>query len=549
MLDRTPIPTPRARHRRSAPALARTVVATVLAAATAVVATLLATAPAAAAPFGDREEVEQLVSRLEERYDLLELRESYVLRPADGADGADAGFDVVEVGAGTVALDGKEVTPERLREVIGDDADLVFELSELGLDTSLADLRRLAEAQERSAQEIEERIRERLEELERRQEEAAERAEERAADAVERRLKAEESRRERRRRIETDTRVSFGSSLTVEENEIAREVVVIGGSVDVRGTVQGDAVAVGGSVEIQGRVTGNVTAVGGSVSLGPEARVHGEVVAVGGAVDRDPGAEVYGQVTELSFLPWGGIDGWEWDHGPWHGWSWRSSWLGAWTDVVHLLFTTFLLTALVLLVVFAGRGYVSEIADRIALEPWKAGMVGLAVQVLFFPVLLVVFILLMISLVGIPLGLLLLPLSLVLLAFLLLLGYPGVALCAGRWVQDRFRIRSADPFLAVLLGIGVIQGWRIVGEALSFVGGPIWFTAVILIVLGILIKYVAWTIGLGAVLLHRFSPLPATSGPALPPPAPPEPGDTSEPLEDTETEADDGASGEEPRES
>jgi hypothetical protein len=545
MFDRTPTRTLLASHRRrprrGAPALAATLAAAVLVTAAAVVATLLTPAPASAAPFGDREEVEQLVSRLEERYDLLELRESYVLRPADGAD---AGFDVIEVGAGTVALDGEEVAPERLREVIGDDADLVFELAELGLDTSLAELRRLAETQERNAQEIEERIQERLEELERRQEEAAERA----AETTERRVEAEESRRERRRRIETDTRVSFGSSLTVEENEIAREVVVIGGSVDVRGEVQGDAVAIGGSVEIQGRVSGNVTAVGGSVSLGPEARVHGEVVAVGGAVDRDPGAEVYGQVTELSFLPWGGIDGWEWDHGPWHNWSWRSSWLGAWTDVVHLLFTTFLLTAVVLLIVFVGRGYVSEIADRAALEPWKAGMVGLAVQVLFFPVLLVIFILLMISLVGIPLALILLPLSLLALAILLLLGYPGVALCTGRWVQERFRIRSVDPFLAVLLGIAVIQGWRIVGEALSFVGGPIWFTAVILIVLGILIKYVAWTIGLGAVLLHRFSPLPAAPGPALPPPAPPEPGDAPELPEGAEVE-DDGTSAEESRES
>ena len=111
-------------------------------------------------------------------------------------------------------------------------------------------------------------------------------------------------------------------------------------------------------------------------------------------------------------------------------------------------------------------------ADRIDREPWKSGLVGLAAQVLFFPVLLVVFIVLMISIVGIPLALLLVPASLLALLVLLLLGYAGVALFAGRRLGERVGLEWYSPFLALLLGVLLIQGWSILGEALGFVGGP-----------------------------------------------------------------------------
>ena len=49
------------------------------------------------------------------------------------------------------------------------------------------------------------------------------------------------------------------------------------------------------------------------------------------------------------------------------------------------------------------------------------------------------------------------------------------------------------------------------GEGLSIFGGLIRLFAWMFILAGFLIQYFAVTVGLGSVLLHRFSPLPASA--------------------------------------
>ncbi len=216
-------------------------------------------------------------------FEVLTLGESWVLRPTAGS----TAFDVIEIRPGSVAVDGERMPREELRELIGDSADLMHSLAEVA--DSGTDLEVLPDESE------------------------------------------EEPPPRRRRRVETDTRISFASSLTVEEHESVREVVVIGGSLEVLGEIDGDAVAVGGSVDVQGEVEGSVTAVGGSVSLSPEAVVDGDVAAIGGAVHRELGAEVHGGITELSLGDWEGFDGFDVDFGPWRPgcscpqWCWCSS--------------------------------------------------------------------------------------------------------------------------------------------------------------------------------------------------------------------------------
>ncbi len=78
-----------------------------------------------------------------------------------------------------------------------------------------------------------------------------------------REIREQVHRRLRERSERSDNKVAFGSSITVPEGEVARDVVAIGGRVDVEGDVEGDVVAVGGPVSIDGKVTGDVVAVGG----------------------------------------------------------------------------------------------------------------------------------------------------------------------------------------------------------------------------------------------------------------------------------------------
>ena len=85
-------------------------------------------APTFGAPFGaDPERAEALLEQLGDRYEVLTLTDSYVLQPIDTAD-----FAAIEIKAGSVAVDGETLTPAELRDLVGDDAAIIEDLSELG---------------------------------------------------------------------------------------------------------------------------------------------------------------------------------------------------------------------------------------------------------------------------------------------------------------------------------------------------------------------------------------------------------------------------------
>ncbi len=493
----------------------------------ALAALLLTALPTPGAPFGaDPEAAAALLEELDERYEVLTLSDRYVLQPT----GPEVGFRSIEVTAGSVAVDGESTDRSELEELVGDDAGIIFAISELGSAewSATEELRRrierLAEERRLEPEDLEEIVRTRVEELESLEEEHLEAIEE----ALEEQRRDERRRSRRRGRVRTDTRVSFGSSLTIEDNETSHDVVVLGGSLDVEGKVRGDAVFVAGSAEIRGEVSGTVTAIGGSISLGPGARIDGDAISIGGAVHRDPTADIYGEITEVSMAPAFELDD------LWDG-LWIPHWHLGWFDFgVGELFVrvgkTVVLAVLLLVLTLLFPRLIAAVAERAEREPWKSGIVGLGAQLLFLFALPVICVILVVTIIGIPLALLLAPLATFALVVLFLLGLTGVAMAGGRLLRARFSWQSASPYLLVVLGLVLIQGWSILGEALGFVGGPIRFFAWLLLLVGFLIKYVAWTMGLGAILLHYFSPLPSAAVPAAaaagglgtapPPPAP-----------------------------
>jgi hypothetical protein len=93
--------------------------------------------------------------------------------------------------------------------------------------------------------------------------------------------------------------VHFGQSITVGEDESAGSLVCIGCSIRMEGTSE-DVVAVGGSIVVDGTVKGSIVAVGGDVRLGDNASIFEDVVTVGGHVSRHPSAVVKGDITQQS---------------------------------------------------------------------------------------------------------------------------------------------------------------------------------------------------------------------------------------------------------
>ncbi|HVT59339.1 MAG TPA: hypothetical protein VHR45_13165 [Thermoanaerobaculia bacterium] len=303
------------------------------------------------------------------------------------------------------------------------------------------------------------------------------------------------------RSVSSGSRMHLGGSVTVEPSEVAESVVTIGGNVRVEGEVAQDVTAVGGSVRINGKVGGDVTAVAGNVHLGPHSEVMGDVVSVGGTVIRDPGAHYHGNVNDVSLLPQ-----WVWrDGGSEPGANWPMvfvpfglSWPLLWT-----LTKIVLLVLIGWMIVVLGRASLEKVAARVADEEVKAAATGFLSQILFLPLLAVVTVLLVISIVGCAL-LLLYPFVFLAIVVAGLVGFTAVALQVGRVLAARFNRPSASPYAAVLAGILAIEASTLIGRMLAAGGGPFHFISWPFLIIGLVVRYAAWTVGLGAVILTAF---------------------------------------------
>ena len=394
------------------------------------------------------------------------------------------------------------------------------------------------EAREEAAATIEE-VREQLDEA---LEEAGERAQGAVEDAIERIEDLERDLAEAEDaggesgpvvRVDLDNKVAFGSTVRVGRDEVADAITSIGGGIKVDGEVRGDAVAIGGEAKIDGRVTGEVVAIGGDVELGPDAEVLGDIVTVGGRVSREEGATVLGEISEVD---WGDFE-WDWDGDWFNGWS--GDWfprggerppffrVGKMFEFVRAIIFTGLLIVLAGLVLLVSPKGVDRVRAAAVSDPLIMLVVGFGIELLILPALIVASILLAVTVIGIPFAILLWPAALVALALALVLGYTGAAAAAGDWFRNRFQGASgiaAGSFGALALGVLTIQALALVADLLGFLGLP-WFFRFMFGFPGLVICYLAWTIGLGAACMTAFgtsrfgSKAAAQTVPPTPPPA------------------------------
>jgi hypothetical protein len=472
-----------------------------------------------------------LLDELEDNFRILRLRQGVVLEPREDIDG----IRTIEVTHGRFAIDGSDVSASELGHRLGALAAPVIRLAEVrDRDLDALFRRTGAGAMEISSPEPPE---------------PPEPPEAPEADEVSRPSRVTRSVRTKSRyRAGDDTQLVVGNDLTVERGEIARDAVVVGGTLRVEGEVVGDAVAIGGNAEIHGRVSGDVAVIGGQARLGSDAEVMGSVISLGSEVEIDDRAQIHGEVVDVPFGPNFRFSGWPgvFAHSDWTE-GWGRGWFSPWSHFFGMMWRFFGLALLALLVCLAwllGRRPIERIGERVVAEPWKSGLVGLAAQILFLPLLLLVVLILCVSVIGIPF-LLLVPFALVALVVVAFLGYAAVAHRIGLWACTRFEWKIESPYVVLLVGLAIIQLWTFVGAALDLGGGPIRFFAAMFLVFGFCVKYFAWTVGFGAGLLTRFGtastwerPVPGAPPAPLPPrgvaPMPPSgfdaPGKPSAPL-------------------
>lgn len=308
------------------------------------------------------------------------------------------------------------------------------------------------------------------------------------------------------------------------------EVLRVGGSVTIERDerVLGDVTVILGSLTVDGEVTGDITVIAGSARFGPEAVVHRDVTVVGGSLRRAPSSTLGGAVTQVGL---GGVRGYRDSGGWWQIGLPGGGWFGR-GDLYGTLMRLFILALLASGIVLVARGSVERIARRASAEPLKAGVVGVMAQMLSVPLLVVGILVLVISIIGIPL-LLLLPFVAMAVGVVLLVGFSGAVLGAGELVRSRMGAPGSAVYASIWAGAALILLPTMAGEAVGMAGGLFRGLGALLALTGFLLEYAAWTAGLGAFLLNRFSPAPlappapgaSPSGglPAAPPPPVPPP--------------------------
>jgi len=269
-------------------------------------------------------------------------------------------------------------------------------------------------------------------------------------------------------------------------------------------TANEPVVVIGGTATIDGHVAEDVVVIGGRLRLGPTAVVDGDVFTAG-ETTIDPAAQVKGKIDEAQFTVPGLDANWNGFHIPSGWWSFAS--LGAMTLRLGMVLTISLLLTLI------APGWIRAMAGQ-ASSAASSGVLGAIVEVLFVPALLVVCVGLLISVVGIPL-LAAIPFVLAGGALLWVAGFAAVAVALGARLRGSRGDASAAPLIDLVTGFLAITALTIVAHFIALAPGWLGPFGWMVRSAGLVIEYLAWTIGLGAALSTFF-----VNRSVVPPPVP-----------------------------
>lgn len=302
--------------------------------------------------------------------------------------------------------------------------------------------------------------------------------------------------------------------LTIEAGHSVGGTVVVGGTLRVRGEVDGDAVVVGGDLilEATGTVLGDAVVTGGRL-VNEGGRVRGEMRTVDGSgmdVAREieqaiagtaAGAASESRRESRSERATARTEG-------------RDNRQGFWLDpvrrgasgIVSTLALWLVLAGIGATLVFYGRPYLETVSDTVRGATLRSGATGLAASFLVIPAFVVLIVALSVSIIGIPLLLVAIPLYPLALFAATVLGLLGVTHAIGERTAEQSRtgldLRYSNSYAYLFTGLGMVLMPLLAAHLIAMTG--------FLGFIGTLLKIATWcaiwfasTVGLGAVILSR----------------------------------------------
>ena len=297
----------------------------------------------------------------------------------------------------------------------------------------------------------------------------------------------------------TGTRIAVGQDVRIERDEEVTDAVIV----------------VGGNLLIEGRVRDGVFVAGGDVHLSSTADVRGEIVVAGGKFTRDAGSRQIGSISYVSFGDWWRRNTWWWP-------TIRFGEMGRWLGLAGTITRIAVLGLLMMAVLTTARARVARVGRAAGAEPLRAMLIGLAAEVFFVPFLIATSIGLMITIIGIPFVAILVPIAIVVAVFAFVLGFTALACRLGEWVEDRLGWQPGNAFVATAIGFVILLAPTLIARFVDFApwGAPV---TIALIVVGMTVEFLAWTIGLGAAIITGLGRWYTVPPPITVQPQPPQP--------------------------
>lgn len=306
-----------------------------------------------------------------------------------------------------------------------------------------------------------------------------------------------------------------GEVFRIEKATIIKEdLVLIGKSCVIDGTVRGDAVIINGNLELNGTIEGDAVVLGGEAIVNGQSHVKGDLVIVGGNLTKAEGAFVDGEVVITSLGPFKNlfklipsVTQFSTEQGEvniekddkikpiclsvinrWGNMGFASSWMflvwGIALSIVIMLFTAIFQSSAETMTLYLEK------------KQGHCFWAGFLAQILYVPAL----IFLVISILGIPL----IPLFTLAYPIALLIGLVPTSLFIGK------RITKSSPFFqsrncfSSFIGLFILFVLFFIGEMFKIGNCALAVLGNTISSLTFLILYLYFTFGLGCLILSRL---------------------------------------------
>lgn len=315
--------------------------------------------------------------------------------------------------------------------------------------------------------------------------------------------------------------------LTIPEGASAEDVVVIGGDLDVRGEITGDAAVFGGDLTLSetGVILGDAVVTGGTI-INQGGRVRGEMRTIDGS-GMDIAREIQRALGGVAATE-EGERGREVTEREIRSEERREGRREFWGDpirrgmggIISTIALGLVLAGLGAALVFYARPYLETVSDTVRGSALRSGATGLAASFLVVPAFVVLIVALAVSIVGIPFLLVAVPLYPLAVFGAAVFGLLAVSHAIGERTAEQsrqpFDLRYRNSYAYLLTGLAMLLTPHLAGHLIQMTGF-LSFIGTLLIIVTWAAIWVCATVGLGAVILSRagtrrtFAPAPPST--------------------------------------